>query len=98
MFYRPLYAIKDVKSGFTDPCVQVNDSVAVRSFECQIPRLVQDCGIPLSDLQLWRIGQYDLDSGLLRPETPELILDGSSLHSKVGDVIEKPECEDSEDL
>lgn len=98
MFYRSLYAIKDVKSGFTDPCMQVNDAVASRAFECQLPRLSQDFGIPVCDLQLWRVGQFDLDSGLLRPETPELIIDGASLRLKGGDAFEKPECEDPEDF
>lgn len=98
MFYRSLFAIKDVKSGFSDPCVQVNDAVAARSFERQIPRLSQDLGIPVSDFQLWRVGQFDMDSGLLRPETPELILDGASLCIKGGDASEKPEREDSEDI
>ncbi len=98
MFYRSLYAIKDVKSGFSDPCVQVNDAVAVRSFQCQLPRMVHDFGIPISDLQLWRIGQFDMDSGLLRSETPELLLDGASLRLNGGDVIEKSECEDSADF
>lgn len=98
MFYRSLYAIKDVKSGFSDPCVQVNDAVAVRSFECQLPRFSEDFGIPISELQLWRLGQFDLDSGILRPETPELLLDGASLHLKGGDALEKSECEDPEDF
>ena len=98
MFYRSLYAIKDVKSGFCDPCVQVNDAVAARSFERQVPRLSLDLGIPLSDFQLWRVGQFDMDSGLLRSETPELLLDGASLLSKGGDVSEKSECEDSADI
>lgn len=98
MFYRSLYAIKDVKSGFSDPCVQVNDAVAARSFERQVPRISHDLGIPFSDFQLWRVGQFDMDSGLLRSETPELLLDGASLHLKGGDALEKPECEDSADL
>ena len=36
MFYRSLYAIKDVKSGFSDPCVQVNDAAA------ETPELILD--------------------------------------------------------
>lgn len=97
MFYRSLYAVKDVKSGFSDPCVQVNDAVAARSFERQIPKMSESLGIPVSDFQLWRVGQFDMDSGLLRPENPELILDGATLFQKVGEVFEKSEFEDSED-
>lgn len=98
MFYRSLYAIKDVKSGFSDPCVQVTDAVAIRSFESQVPRLVYDFRIPISDLQLWRVGQIDMDSGMLRPETPVLLAEGAALNVKRGDDIEECECEDSEDI
>lgn len=92
MFTRNLYAIKDVKSGFSDPCTQINDAVAGRSFERQAPEMSRLVGIPLSDLQLWFIGQIDLDSGMLIPCDPELLIDGASFFRK--DVIpdEKPEC------
>lgn len=94
MFVRNLYAIKDIKSGFSDPCVQVNDAVAGRGFERSVPDLADRLGVPVSDLQLWRIGCYDVDSGQLVPENPVLLIDGASL--KVGDSIEKPVCVCSE--
>lgn len=92
MFVRSLYAIKDVKSGFSDPCTQVNDAVAARAFEGQIHSISVNLGIPVSDFQLWRLGQFDVDSGMLIPCTPELILDGATLFRK--DVItdEESEC------
>ena len=89
MFVRSLYAIKDVKSGFSDPCTQVNDAVAARSFERQIPDMSESLGIPLSDFQLWRVGKFDADSGMLVPESPVLLLDGASLLRK--DVISDAE-------
>lgn len=79
MFVRNLYAIKDIKSGFSDPCIQVNDAVAARSFERQVPVMSDSLGIPLSDFQLWRVGKFDSDSGMLVPETPVLLLEGASL-------------------
>lgn len=91
MFVRSMYAIKDVKSGFSDPCTQVNDAVAARSFERQIPQLSDDLGIPASDFQLWRCGKFDCDSGMLIPEPPVLLLDGASLFRK--DVISDEESE-----
>lgn len=93
MFTRNLYAIKDVKSGFSDPCTQVNDAVAARSFERTIPHLSDDLGIPTSDFQLWRVGQFDVDSGMLIPCTPELLLDGATFFRK--DVISDEESERS---
>lgn len=93
MFVRNLYAIKDVKSGFSDPCTQVNDAVAVRAFVLQVPRLADDLDIPLSDFQLWRIGQLDVDSGMLIPDTLELLLDGATYFRK--DVTPDEESERS---
>lgn len=92
MFVRSLYAIKDVKSGFSDPCTQVNDAVAGRSFERQVPAMSDQLGIPLSDFQLWRIGQIDLDSGMLIPCTPELLVDGATLLRKDVTSVEESEC------
>ena len=92
MFVRSLYAIKDVKSGFSDPCTQVNDAVAARSFERQVPRMADDLGIPLSDFQLWRIGQFDVDSGMLICGTPELLLDGATFFRKDVTSLEESEC------
>ena len=92
MFVRSLYAIKDVKSGFSDPCTQTNDAVAARSFERQVPVMSADLGIPLSDFQLWRVGQFDVDSGVLIPGNPELLLDGAALLRKDVTPCEKSEC------
>lgn len=96
MFTQNLYAIKDIKSGFSDPCTQVNDAVAVRSFTQQIHTISANLGIPVSDFQLWRCGKFDSDSGMLVPETPELLLDGAAIFRK--DVIsdEEPECSSDE--
>ena len=91
MFYRTLYAIKDVKSGFSDPCTQPNDAVAARSFERQIPHMSDELGIPVSDFQLCRCGKFDCDSGCLSPETPQLLIDGASLFRK--DVTSDAESE-----
>lgn len=95
MFIRSLYAIKDVKSGFSDPCVQVNDAVAARSFERQVPHMADELGIPVSDFQLWRVGQFDVDAGMLVSDTPVLLLDGASLFRK-DDFCETPACSCSE--
>lgn len=98
MFVRSLYALKDIKTGFSDPITQPNDAVAVRSFERSALDLSQQFGIPLCDLQLWRIGEMDLDSGTLISSTPELLVEGATLFRKDVTSVEKSECEDTEDL
>lgn len=97
MFTKPLYAIKDVKSGFCDPCTQVNDAVAVRSFCSQIRSISDDLGIPVRDFQLWHVGRFDSDSGEVITEVPCIIFDGASLLEKEV-PYEKPErsCANSE--
>lgn len=92
MFVRTLYAIKDIKSGFSDPCTQVNDAVAARSFERQIPRMSDELGIPITDFQLWRLGRFDCDAGVLIPETPGLLLDGAAILRKDVTSDEESEC------
>lgn len=96
MFVRSLYAIKDVKSGFSDPCTQVNDAVAARAFDGQIHSISANLGIPVSDFQLWRVGQFDVDSGMLVPGTPELVVDGATLLRKDVTSFEESECSCSE--
>lgn len=91
MFVRNLYAIKDVKSGFSDPCTQVNDAVASRAFDGQIQGIAANLGIPVSDFQLWRIGQFDVDSGMLIPDTPVLVLDGAAILRKEVTSVEESE-------
>lgn len=98
MFTRNLYAIKDVKSGFSDPCTQVNDAVAVRSFDGQIHSIAANLGIPVSDFQLWRVGEFDVDSGMLISANPVLILDGATLLRKDVTSVEESEfsCPESQ--
>lgn len=96
MFVCSLYAIKDVKSGFSDPTSQTNDAVAARSFERHAPDMSRQVGIPLSDLQLWRIGQFDVDSGMLIPATPELLVDGATLFRKDVTPVEESEFSSSD--
>ena len=93
MFIRNLYAIKDIKIGFSDPCVQLNDAAACRSFERSIPHIAEELSVPVSDLQLWRIGRYDVDSGQLLPDNPALLVDGAMLFSpKEVNACAEPKC------
>ena len=49
--------------------------------------------VPASDFQLWHVGTFDLDSGVITPIFPELIADADSLVYKKEVVSdEKPEC------
>lgn len=66
-----VYAVRDFKTGFMAPTVDVNDASAIRNFEHAV------CGAEQSlffshpeDYALFKIGDYDADSGLLVPCSP----------------------------
>lgn len=99
MFPRNLYAIKDSKGGFADPCTQLNDAVAVRSFITQVPRVAAHIGVPVKDFQLWRIGSYDTDSGMLMPDTPVMLYDAASIPDERSDTVDaESSFEDTEHI
>lgn len=84
-----LYAVRDRKSTFMDPVPMVSDGVAIRNF-AELLRSVKestsdDLLMPYSDLELYRLGTYDLVSGLISPEMPVLlstscIIDNEEVH------------------
>lgn len=88
MFPRNLYAIRDCKGGFADPCTQLNDAVAIRAFSSQVPRVAAQIGVPVKDFQLWRVGTYDTDSGMLTPDTPVMLFDAASIPVERSDNVD----------
>lgn len=70
-----IYAIKDTKTGFMNPFYLQNDEVAIRSFkkaanEIQ-PNAVND--FP-EDKELWYLGTYDSDTGVIKGEVPKFLI------------------------
>lgn len=62
-----VYSIRDYKTGFLTPTIDVNDASARRNFEhaCSNPNSLF-CSHP-SDYALFKIGTYDSDSGRIEP-------------------------------
>lgn len=63
-----LYALKDVKSGFMSILVLKNDDLAIRSYK----NMLNDSQSNIvntnpEDFELWCLGSYDTDSGLISP-------------------------------
>lgn len=56
---KPLYAIKDVKTTFWKPFVELNEQSAVREFSNLINSRNEFTEQNYSDLELWQIGTYD---------------------------------------
>lgn len=96
MYMMELFCVKDKKVGFTDPVCLSSSQQAVREFGVFLAQVDSDPDvyhIPANDFQLWHIGSFDLDSGVISPISPELIADADSMIFKKEVLVdEKPEC------
>lgn len=78
----PVYSVRDVHVGFNPPTTDLNDNVAKRNFSYAINN--PDNGVMNfrpQDYDLYRIAEFDTESGLMIPLTvPELVVTGSSVY------------------
>lgn len=79
-----LYAVRDNKTGFLSLMQDLNDQSAMRNFEHAV--LGNEDSLFFShpqDYALFRLGQYDSDSGkILALALPECLLEASTVLSK----------------
>ena len=80
----PVYTVRDVKVGFdTQFLVQMNDDAAKRAFEMAISNPNQMMGFKPSDFELYKIAEFDTDSGQIRAMSiPEFIIGGAEAYAK----------------
>lgn len=94
-----LFSVKDKKVGFSDPVCLSSTQQAVREFCSFLSHVDSNSDVyhvPYNDFQLWHVGTFDLDSGIISPASPELVADADSIClKKEAFVDEKSECEDS---
>ena len=78
-----LYSVRDRKSTFMDPVPMVSDGVAIRNFIELLRQVkessIDDFKVPYTDLELYRLGTFDLVSGVIAPEMPSLVATSSIL-------------------
>lgn len=90
-----LFCVKDKKVGFCDPVCLSSAQQAVREFCAFLAQVDSDSDVyhvPANDFQLWLVGTFDLDSGVITPRSPELVADADSLvYRKEVTVDAKPE-------
>lgn len=74
-----VYCIKDAKVGWLQPTFETNDDVAMRNFA----HAVMSTGTVLTthkqDFDLFKIGTFDTDSGLINSCIPQFIIGGDSI-------------------
>lgn len=77
----PMYCVRDVQVGFNSPMVDINDNTATRNFTMAVND--PNNGVmhfSPADYDLYRVGTFDTESGLVEPEpVPVHIVSGSSV-------------------
>lgn len=73
-----VYSIRDVKTTFMTPVVDVNDSAAVRNFFHTVQTAEGVLFSHAQDFTFYKIGEFDVDSGALTPVVPVVYLASAS--------------------
>lgn len=70
---KPMYCVRDLKIGFLPPFTDVNDEAATRGFQYAMnkPDTLEFTNI--DDYQLFKVGEYDTETGIIKPITPEFV-------------------------
>ena len=69
----PLYAIRDSLIGFSMPVIRDNDAIACRAFEYDILRDDSPYKNHPEHFQLFHIGEYDTDTGVVDSCSPRMV-------------------------
>lgn len=76
-----VYAMKDNLSGFLSPTFESNDDVAMRNFAYAISHKDTLLYAQKKDFDLYKIGEYDTDTGHLIPlESVKQLMQGSAVN------------------
>lgn len=75
----PVYAIRDVHVGFLTPTVDQNDASAMRNFRHAVQQTGSIMNSHAKDFCLYRIGEFNSETGVITSVLPEVIIDGASV-------------------
>lgn len=76
----PVYAYRDVKVGFGQPQLFLNEMVAKRTFQIQINDPDGQLKYNPSDYELYCIGSYETDNGQFDPCVPVFMCNGIDVY------------------
>lgn len=78
----PLFSVRDTRVGFNQPQTDISDKTAERNFAAAINNPNNGVmNFAPGDYDLYRIGEFDTDSGLIISEpVPVLIVSGASVY------------------
>lgn len=76
-----VYSIRDKQAGFLEPRLNMNDQLAIRGFANAINNspVGADIGFAPGDFDLYKLGEFDSDTGMFECHIPEFLVSGSSM-------------------
>ena len=80
-----IYVVRDLKTGFMTPTTDFNDASARRNFEHAVMQRNSLMYTHAEDYELFKIGQYDSDTGYIESQMPTMICAGTDVKIKVGE-------------
>lgn len=72
----PAYALRDIYVGFGGPQIWQNEEVAKRDFKYKVNQEMGMMNYQPKDYSLYKIGEYNTDTGRFEPQLPELVCEG----------------------
>lgn len=75
----PICCMRDQLTGFMNPFVAANIEVAQRDFKILINDDKQSLHYNPQHFDLYKVGEFDTDTGKIEPIEPELVLTGLSV-------------------
>lgn len=70
----PIFSVKDNLIGFNAPYIRQNERVAIREFRTLVESLDEKSDHSVFDLGLYCIGTFDLETGVIEPHDPQVVL------------------------
>ena len=81
----PMFCYRDNKVGFMMPQCDQSDQSAIRGFAFAVNNHDGMMNFAPQDFDLYKIGEFDTDTGKVNPCTPVLIISGVSALASAGD-------------
>lgn len=78
-----VYCIKDTKVGWLTPTVDSNDASAARNFVHAMKNTNSILYTHSKDFDLFKIGEFDSETGIITGVLPELVFEGASCEAEV---------------
>lgn len=78
---KSVYAIRDVKTNWLDPFIEVSDDAAIRGFKYALSNGDGLFGFSPEDFTLYKVGTFDTASGAITGSLPAFVFDGAFVRS-----------------